>query len=111
MLGVQILAVEDVAVRRQACVSLVRRLPLFGALAFDADPVSQAQMLCANVPLPFVLGVESSGAAGVVEDADVGSRMLQARVLVERRSAWEVLLALVAESLVGRVNLALLFAM
>lgn len=110
VLGVEILAVEDVAIRWQSCVSLVGRLSLVGALAFSTDPVLQAQMLGANVALPLVLCVESGVAAGVMEDADVGARVLRACVLVEGRSAREVLLALVTEPLVGRVDLALLVA-
>lgn len=107
VLGVQVLAVENVAVRHKAGTLLERRLSLIGAFALHADPVFQTQVLRANMALPFVLGIELGGAARIVEDADVRPGVDLARMLVKQCPAGEMLLALVAEFFVCTVNLAL----
>lgn len=111
VLRVQVLAVEDVAVWHEARTLLHRRLSLIGALAFHADPISQTQVLRADMALPFVLGVEPGGAARIMEDADKRPGVGLARVLVKQRPAGEMLLAFVAEFLVCTVNLALPIAL
>lgn len=55
------------------------------ALGFLADPVVQEEVLGLDVALPFVLGGELGAAAGKVEDALEGARVLLLGVRVEGR--------------------------